>query len=225
MIEWNRDVASAIQLLLVLLFFILLVIFRKRLGRGIIYLILASAIVAGTDSFVFFMRMKSATFNSIAIYSIAVNLFVFLLFFIYFYHVLELKKSKKLSLFLLGSFLTTYIFFAIFSEDFYSKFPFIFYFVEVILLMGNIYLVMHEVFNSDKILNIKRYYPIWACVGIMSVYLGVTPLLIISNSVEKLMNIKIFFIILFIVNMIGYSILITGIFFAQNIKKGEPYRN
>ena len=225
MIEWNRDVASTIQLLLVLLFFFLLIICRKKLGRGIIFFILAAGIVAATDSFVFFMRINRSTFNSISIYSVAINLFVFLFFFIYFYHVLEHKKSKGLSLFLLGSFLVIYTFFALFSKDFYNKFPFIFYFVEVILLIGNIYLVMHEAFNSDKILNIKRYYPIWACIGLMALYLGVTPLLIISNSAEKLMNIKIFFIILFIVNIIGYSILITGIFFAQNIKKGEPYRN
>ena len=124
-------------------------------------------------------------------------------------------------------FLVNYLLFAIFSDDFFTKFSIRFYFLEVILLMVHIYLVLHETFNSDKILNIKLYSPFWAAIGLMSIYLGVTPLLIISNTAKKMMNINIFFIILFIVNFIGYSILITGILFAKNInsKKNESYRN
>ena len=224
--EWNRDVASIIQLTLVILFFILLLIYRKKLGKEIIYFIIASAIVAGVDSFIFVMRLSTSKFNSTPAYSIGINLFVFLFYFVYFRKVLKLKQSRKLNSVLIVIFLACYILFAIFSQNFFTTFSVRFYFIEVILLVCNIFLVLRETFNSDKILNIKPYYPFWACIGLMAIYLGVTPLLIISNTAMEMMNINIFFIILFFVNVIGYSILITGVFFSQNIlQKSESLRN
>lgn len=225
MIEWSRDVASVIQLLLMYFLIILLIANKKKLGNGIVYFIIAIAVTAGIDTFVFLKRMSNATFNSTLIYNIGVNLTVFSLFFIYFYHVLEQKRTKILSLFLFAVLLLVYGVFSIFSKNFYSHFPFIFYFVELILLIGNIYLVLLETFNSDKVLTIHNYFPVWVCIGLMALYLGVAPLLIISNTASKIMNIKIFFIILFIVNMLGYSILLIGVFFARNPRKSEPYRN
>lgn len=219
MIEWNRNLASIIQLILVIVFLILLLIRRDKLGKGITFFIFASGIVASLDTVIFTMRMANPQFNSIPIYSIGINLCVFLLFFLYCRQVLESKKSKTINSVLTVIFLSGYVLFAIFSNNFFKVFPYKFYFFEVVLLIGNIYLVLQETFNSDKILNIKSYYPFWVCIGLMSIYLGVTPLLIIRNSAVEMMNVNIFFIILFIVNVIGYSILITGIFFANNIKK------
>ena len=227
MIEWNKTVASVVQILVILIFFILLIYKRKKLSKGIIYFIIASGIVAFIETSIFFTRMITQQIYTVTIYIIGVNFFAFLLFFIYFRQVLELKKSKNINLLLIGIFLVSFLMFALFSENFFSKFPFYFYFLEVILLMGNIYLVLQETFNSDKVLNIRSYYPFWACIGLMAIYLGVTPLLIISNTTMKMMNINIFFIILFIVNVIGYSILISGVFYAKSIdlKKNEPFRN
>ena len=216
MIEWNRDAASVVQLLVILFFFLLLLINRKKLGKGINYFIVASGIVVLTDTALFVMRLNFR-FNSVPIYSVAVNLIVFFLFFLYFRNILQLKKSRIINTLSIIIFLGSYILFAILTDNFFSKFPFKFYFLEVILLTVNIYFVLQETFNSDKILNIKSYYPFWACIGLMSIYLGVTPLLIISNTSMEMMNINIFFIILFVVNVIGYSILISGIFFAKNI--------
>lgn len=216
MIEWNRNAASVIQLILVLIFFILLFVKRKKLGNGIGYFIIASGIVLVTDTALFIMRLNFQ-FNSVPIYNVAVNLIVFFLFFLYFRKILELRISKIINTFLIVIFLASYILFAVLSEDFFFKFPFKFYFLEVVLLTVNIFLVLQETFNSDKILNIKSYYPFWACIGLMSVYLGVTPLLIISNTSMEMMNINIFFIVLFLVNVIGYAILINGILLAKNI--------
>ena len=216
MIEWNRNAASIIQLILVLIFFILLFVKRKKLGNGIDYFIIASGIVLVTDTALFIMRLNFQ-FNSVPIYNVAVNLIVFFLFFLYFRKILELRISKIINNFLIVIFLASYILFAVLSEDFFFKFPFKFYFLEVVLLTVNIFLVLQETFNSDKILNIKSYYPFWACIGLMSVYLGVTPLLIIRNTSMEMMNINIFFIVLFLVNVIGYAILINGILLAKNI--------
>ena len=217
MLEWNRNIGSIIQLFLVIFFFILLVINRKKLGPGIIYFIISSGVVMALDAIIFIMRITVPQFNSTPLYTVGVNFFVFLLFFLYFHAILELKRNKRLNLVLTFIFVVIYLLFAIFSDQFFYRFPYKFYFIEVIILLGNIYLVLHETFNTDKVLYIRSFYPFWACIGLMTIYLGVTPLLIISNSAMQLMNINIFFIILFIVNVIGYSILITGIFFAENI--------
>ncbi|MGA9212198.1 hypothetical protein [Kaistella sp.] len=217
MIEWNRDAASIIQLLQMVIFFILLLVKRNKLGKGISYFIIASGILIFADMLIFAIRISTYRFNSVPIYTIGTSLVVFLMFFLYFHDVLELKKSKKLNLILTGVFLICYALFVVFSENFFTKFSLKFYIIEVLLLLGNIYLVLYETFNSNKILNIKSYYPFWICIGLMSIYLGVIPLMIIRNTAMEMMNINIFFIILFIVNILGYSILITGIFFARNI--------
>lgn len=217
MIEWNREVASIIQLSLVALFLVLMLLKRKELGIGIIYFIIATALVLCIDTFLFAIRFSIPRFNSVPLYSVGTNLLVFLLFFLYFRQVLELEKSKRINLITIIIFLTSYGLFAVFSDNFFTTFPFKFYFIEVLLLLGNIYLVLHETFNSDKVLRIKYYFPLWACIGLMSIYLGVTPLMIISNSAMKLMSVNIFFLILLIVNVIGYSILIIGAILAKNI--------
>ena len=217
MIEWDRSISGAVQLAIMILFVVLLLFKRRKLGKGINYFILAGGIVTGLDLIIYIIRLSAPKFNSIPFYSIGVNFGVFSLFFLYLRNVLELEKSKKINLILIILFLLGYLLFAIFSDYFFTTFSFEFYFFEVFILLANIYLVLHETFNSDKVLNIWSYYPVWACIGLMSIYLGVTPLLIISNTAMKMMSINIFFIILFIVNVIGYSILITGIFFAKNI--------
>ncbi len=222
MIEWNRDAASIVQLLLMVMFFALLLFKKKNLGKGINYFITAMGIVVVLDLCLYILRVTSTThFHSIPFYTIGVNFGAFLLYFLYFHQILKIEKSKKINLILIVLFLLSYLVFAVFSENFFTVFPFKFYLLELVLLIGSIFLVLRETFNSDKVLNITSYFPFWVCIGLMVIYFGVTPLLFISNSAEKLMNVTIFFIILFIVNMIGYVILITGTLFAKNtiIKK------
>lgn len=226
MIEWNRDIANYIQLAVVIIFFLLLIIKRKDLGEGILYFILAAGIVVGADSYILLMRTLNSNFNSFPIYSVAVNLFVFLFYFLYLRSILTQQISRQINFVTIVLFIATYIIFAIVNKEFFTRFPFNFYFAELVLLLINIFMVLREIFNSDKILNIKSYYPIWACIGLMALYLGITPLLIISHSVLKLMTVNIFFIILFLINIIGYSIMIAGIFFGNKLKKTrEPLRN
>ena len=224
--EWNRDIASYIQLAVVIIFFLLLIVKRKNLGEGILFFILAAGIVVGADSYILTMRLLNSNFNSVPIYSIAVNFFVFLLYFLYLRNILTNQLSRQINFISIVLFIITYFVFAVVNKDFFTRFPFNFYFAELVILLINIFMVLREIFNSDKILNIKAYYPIWACIGLMALYLGITPLLIISHSVLKLMNVNIFFIILFLINIIGYSILIAGIFFGNKLKKTrEPLRN
>ncbi len=213
--SWNRDITSLVITSLMLLTFILLVIFRRKLGKKIIYFIMAIGIGTFIEIFISISRWVFHIENSIKLYVVGTNLFVFLLFFIYFHNLLEVRTLKAISSVIIGLFLLEYGLSAIFIENFFTHFPFFSYFIQVVLLSGSIYLVISQAFNSDIILNLRGYYPIWICSGLMVIYLGIMPLLIMSNTSQKLFNMNVFFGILFLVNVIGYSILITGILFAD----------
>ncbi|WP_126340428.1 hypothetical protein [Kaistella jeonii] len=125
------------------------------------------------------------------------------------------EKLKRVNLLLIVLFLLNYIGSAIFVENFFTRFPFFSYFVEVVLLTGSIFLVMSQTFNSDKILGLGHYFPFWVCISLLVTYLGVLPLLVISYTATNLMNLNIFFVLLFLVNVAGYTILFFGILKAK----------
>lgn len=219
MIEWNRDADSFFQLLLVVVLLVLAVVKRQELGKGIYCFIAATTVVALNDALAFTMRLLNPEFNTIPFYVVAINLVVFLFYFIYFRKLLALYQSRVINLYLIVFFLITYLGFALFSEHFFSRFPYWFYCIEVVILVANIFLVLREAFNSDKVLDIKSYFPVWICTGLLIIYLDIVPLLIISNFGGGTMNNNIFFIILFIVNLLGYSLMLAGIFFAKNHRR------
>lgn len=223
---WNQELASVIQLFLIITLFVLLIIKRRKLGHEIIYFIGAGAIVMSVSIFVFVMRRFEPTFSISTIYNVAINFAVFVLFFIYLRKCLDSKISKRINLILFVIFVLTFVLITIFFDSSYKNYPLLFYIIQVILLLGNIFLVLRQTFNSNKILNIKSYYPFWVCIGLMTNYVGLTPLLIISHTAMEIINMKIFYIILFLVNFIGYTILITGAILAENINKpSESNRN
>lgn len=212
---WNREFAGFIIVILMILSFILLIVKRKNLEKGSNYFIAAIGVMTIIEVFCIFKRFFNTTYNSSSLYVIGINLIVFLLFFLYFHSILKSQKLKRVNLIIIFIFLLNYIVSAFLVDDFFTKFPFFSYFVEVVLLTGSIYLVMSQTFNSDKILALGSYFPVWVCLSLLVTYLGVLPLLIVSNSAAYLMNLNIFFAILFLVNAAGYSILLYGLFKAK----------
>ena len=213
--EWNRELSGFIINFTMLTCVIALILKRKNLEEGINYFIAAMGIITLIEIFLLIYIHFNPNFNSSTIYIIGVNFFVFGLFFLYFHHVLNTRKLKQISLFIMGLFLLNYLFSALFIERFFLQFSLISYFIEVILLFGSINLVLSQIFNSDKILVLSTYFPFWICISLLVIYLGVLPLLIISETAEIVMNLQIFFAILFFVNMAGYLILIAGIIRAK----------
>lgn len=184
---------------------------KKNLSEGSNYIIAAIGISTFIEIYNIVRKYVDDSYTSVTSYVIGVNLITFLLFFLYFQRILISKKSKNINLTIIILFLASYLYFAITTVDFFSKFPFFSYFVEVILLTGSIYLVMSQTFNSDKILFLGNYFPFWVCMSLLVTYLGVLPLLIASRNASNLMNLNIFFAILFVVNVMGYLILLVGI--------------
>lgn len=208
---WNRDIANLFVLLLVLLSFILIIKKRNYIGKGQNYIIAAIGLSLLIEGFSLVMRYVKSPVNVSMLYIFGINLIVFFLFFLYFQSILTSRKLKLVNKILIGLFLLSYCYFAIYDEHFFTKFPFFSYFVEVVLLTCSIYLVMSQTFNSDKILNLGSYFPFWVCMSLLVTYLGVLPLLIAGHTATKLMNLNIFFAILFLVNVLGYGILLVGI--------------
>ncbi len=223
MVEWDRNLDTLIQLSLVVAFTFVLIIKRKNLGDEIFYFIVAMVIIAVNNALALTSRFFFPRFNTIPFYVFGVTLGAFLFFFLYLRKLLVSAQARMISLVLTISFIVLFICFAIFRENFFQKFPFRFYFIELFILVINIFLVLRETFNSDKVLNIKSYYPIWICTGLMIVYLAVAPLLIISNLRHEVAINNIFFIILFIVNMLGYSLMLVGVFFAKSCSRNREF--
>ena len=216
MIEWNKELGVLIQIFLMVLTLFFLILRRNQLGKSINYFISAISLGCGIEIFNFVSKYFDEEYNSVPVYIIGVNLIIFFIFFLYFYQLLEVKRFKRIGVALIVIFLLGYFISAIAQKDFFNSFPFVFYCAEVALLSMIIFLVLWQTFNSDRILKLKSYYPFWVSIGLMVIYLGVVPLLIVSNTAKTMMNLNIFFIILFAVNVIGYSILLTGIFYAKN---------
>ena len=217
--EWNRELASNFTTIWMLVTLFFLILKKKKLGEHINIFTYSLAVGTAIEIFNIFAFINDPTYNSIPLYVVGVNVVVFLLFFLYFHQLLQSRKLKRINLILIALFIGTNLLSILFAKDYFVSFPFLSHFILVTLLTVSIFLVMSQTFNSDKILQIKNYYPFWVCIALMLIYLGVMPLLIISRNAVQMMNMDIFFIILFMVNIIGYSILIIGTFFARDLDK------
>lgn len=213
--NWNRELAQFFMAFLVVLSLILLILKKKNLGRYSNYVIAAVAVGAFVELFNIGRNLLFVKSNSVLIYVIGTNLFVFLFYFLYFHQLLQSKTYRKISEIIIILFLLNYFSFALFDDDFFVKFPFISYFVQVVLLAATIFLHMSETFNSDRILALSKYFPFWVSLSLLIIYLGVLPLLVVSYTAANFMNLNIFFVILFLVNLLGYSLLIMGILRAR----------
>ena len=212
---WNREIAGSFVAFLMLMCLVFLIVKNNQVQKGSTYFTSAIGILTFIEIYCIAQRFLNITYNSSILYVIGINLVVFLLFFLYFQSILISKKSKRINLILIVLFLLNYIGSAILVENFFTRFPFFSYFVEVVLLSGSIFLVMSQTFNSDKILGLGHYFPFWVCISLLVTYLGVLPLLVISYTATNLMNLNIFFILLFLVNVVGYTILLLGILKAK----------
>ncbi len=227
LIEWDQTIGSIIQISLLLIFLAALLWKHKQLGRGFICFIAGNILITTTNIVIFIIHQTGIVFHTKALYSICVNFGSFLILFIYFHKVLRQYWSKVINVISMVCLVIGYSLFVYFETDFFNRLPVGFFLFEVVLLMTNIFLVLRETFNSDKILYIRTYYPFWACIGLMAIYLGITPLMVIGDSSTRIINVNIFFLLLFIVNMLGYAILLIGIFYAEgkNSQRRGSYRN
>lgn len=212
---WNRFIAGVIMVFIMLISVFYMLYKRKHLEKGSGYYIVAIGLLTLIEIFIMVQKHFNPDFQPLLLYVVGVNFFVFLLFFLFFQSILVVKRLKKMNLVIISFFIFNYLASALFTKDFFDVFPFFSYFVQVVLLTGSIYLVISQTFNSDKILSLNTYFPFWVCLSLLVIYLGVLPLMIVSYTAANFMNLNLFYAILFLVNIIGYSLLIIGIYKAK----------
>lgn len=217
---WNREIAGLIIIISMIFSATLLVFKRKNLEGHIFYFIGAIVLLSLIEITGFVTKIFDHEYNTSKLYAIGTNFFVFLLYLLYFQKILQTKRLRNLNAIIIALFIVNYLGSALLVDEFFTRFSFVSYFFQVILLTGSINLVMSQIFNSDKILSLSTYFPFWVCISLLIIYLGVLPLLMISNVAARLMNLNLFFAILFLVNFLGYVILLVGILKAKT--KLEP---
>lgn len=212
---WNRIIAGVILIVIMLTSVLYMLLKKKHLERGSGYYIAAISILTLIEICVMVGKFINENFQPLLFYIIGVNLIAFLLFFIFFQNILVVERLKKINLIIIVVFIINYLLSALFIKDFFVVFPFISYFVQVVLLTGSIYLVISQTFNSDKILSLSSYFPFWVCLSMLVIFLGVLPLLIVSYTAANYMNLNLFYAILFLVNITGYILLLIGVHKAK----------
>lgn len=177
------------------------------------------ALTAVIEMLVIWLLHTHESYNSTPIYVIGMSIGFFSLVVFYFYKILEDPFLKRVQLaFIILNFLN-YRVSIFFNEDFLVIFPIYTFFSSIILLIFSVALFLYELFNTEKILNLKSYYPFWIAISLLMIYLGILPIMIMSNTFGTQLNPLIFRSLLVAINFIGYSVMLGGIFYSRNQQK------
>jgi len=222
--SWIFSLRIATTLLL-LLVCVLLFSNRKKLGKNIPYFLAAMYFVLIPNLVSFILDLLKYDLNTTILFVIFVNILGFLFFFIYFYKIQKMPAVRKLQEGLIGLFILTIIgLILIYKGAFFTQFPMFFYFFQTFLLLIFIALFFFDTFNSDLILDIKKYFPFWVSLSLIIIYVGLIPIMLFIHQVNVEVNRNIYFLILYLINIIGYSIMVYGIL-VSDLKSGKYVEN
>jgi hypothetical protein len=217
--EWNRDIVLLLINILILSICVLLLKKRNILGSYFYYMFATMIITYIIDSVTFFIRL-SDYINKI--YSLYIYIFgglgiFFLIIFIMYQNLIKdniLKNIAKASTILYLFF----YFYQIFTLKFSDGFPEIILFFNVFLLLFVISLFLLDTFKTDLILELSHYYPFWFSLGLIVIYLGIVPSIILSEISSETMTSGLWSFITFIINLLGYGILLVGLLKAKKVE-------
>lgn len=213
--KFDTDIFSILINIQILACLLLMIIKRKKLGTNINYMIVGT-LFSFLSNFlgkvlIEFKWIKTNHF----VFNIGVLLITFFFYLYYFYRQTVRLKLKRIQFSILIIFLITYITFFFIDKDFIMVFPIKFYFIETILLLISISVFLTQTFKSEIVLNINHYFPFWLSLGLLILYCGLMPILIIGTNPKLGMNIYLFTTIMFFINFIGYGVIIRGIFLSK----------
>lgn len=216
--EWNRDIGLLIINILMLSILVLLIRRRNILGEYQLYMISAMAITYFIDLFAFYIRLSTTIPKIYNLYLYifgALGLF-FLIIFLMYQNLIKTRLLRKLAKAVTVLFVIFYLY-QIFTIKFSDGFPENILFFNVFLLLFVIALFLLDTFKTDLILEIKYYYPFWFSLGLIVIYLGIVPSIIISKISSTTMLSGLWSFITFIINIVGYGILLVALIKAKKI--------
>lgn len=203
--------------ILTALLLIVFVLRSRQLGSGIGYLIAAMGISTAINAVAYFINSTSTGKSTAFLFVVGILVAVYLCFFLYFRNLSKDPLYRKLHNIIIGLALATYIISVFVLETFFTVFPSETFFAVSLLLLFSMTLFIIETFNSDVILNITRYFPIWVMTGILIVYIGLVPLMLISNAADTVMNVNTFRVMVGAINVVGYGLMLVGALYAKKV--------
>lgn len=209
----NREILTLCLDSLYLLIVFLLMLFNKYMGKHSVIFIAAMVVTAFVEWFGYFrVYILGTNNNSGQLYNFGIVIIFYSIIHLYFYRLLETPKLRRIQMVIIGVNLLNYLLSMLFDKDYFTTFPFYTNLVSSILLLVSVSLFLYETFNSEKILSLKTYFPFWAAVSLLTIYLALIPLMLMSSSdLGAKIDRNIFLILLFSVNFIGYSLMLFGI--------------
>lgn len=209
-----RDISGAIGVgVLIVTLFILLYKY-KNLGRGSGYFIASVFALTVIEGYSVFHRGIDHNFNAAPLHVVGIEFLVFALLLLYFHKLLVRPIFRKINTGILVFFLVQYFLSVFLIDTFFTKIPFNIYFFGVLSMAGSIVLVLWETFNSKKILALSEYFPFWACISTLIVFIGALPLIIARYNTG--LSTAIFYTTLFLVHVLGHIATIIGVLKAKN---------
>lgn len=218
--DWDRNIGLFIINILMLAICILLIKKRKILQPYGSYMIAAMVLTYLIDCTTFFIR---ATGYVDRIYNTYIYIYAglgvfFLIIFLMYQKLIKNSNLKNIANIVTIVFIILYVY-QIVTLNIENGFPEVILYINVFLLLFMIALFLIDTFNTDIILEIKKYYPFWFSLGLIIIYMVIVPSILISKSSTSTMTSGLWSFITFIINIVGYGILFVGLLQAKKITR------
>jgi len=130
----------------------------------------------------------------------------------YFKAFLSNNRIKKTFNYLIGLYVITAVVYFLETNTFFIKYSIYTFSVGTVLLLISIILFYFELLKSDKVINLKRYLPIYISIGVLFFNLCVTPLQLFSKYFKSIneLYVNLNATVLLIANIFMYSTIIIG---------------
>lgn len=215
---WDKDIGLIIINILMLI--ICLLMFRKKADLGSYgkYMIAAMVLTYLIDTVVFFLRVCT---NIHFIYRTYIYIFgglglFFFIIFLMYQQIINHATLKKIAQVSTVLFCLFYIY-KVSTITLSDGFPEEIFFFNVFLLLFVIALFLLDTFKSNIIFEINHYYPFWFSLGLIVIYVGMVPSIIISKVSASMMMSGLWSFITFVINLVGYGILFFGLLKAKKV--------
>lgn len=218
--DWDRNIGLFIINILMLAICILLIKKRKILQPYGSYMIAAMVLTYLIDCTTFFIRATDyidRIYNTYIYIYAGLGLF-FLIIFLMYQKLIQNSNLKNIAKIVTIVFIILYVY-QIITLNIENGFPEVILYINVFLLLFMIALFLIDTFNTDIILEIKKYYPFWFSLGLIIIYMVIVPSILISKSSTSTMTSGLWSFITFIINIVGYGILFVGLLQAKKITR------
>lgn len=217
--EWHRNLGLLLINILMLCICILLVIKKHNFGTYFFFMLATMVTSYVVDSLAFLFRLLDYPLKYIInVYMYGGLGLTFTFIFLMYQNLIKDPFLKNISRVISLLFLLFYLF-KIFTIKASEGFPETIMFFNVFLLLFVIALFMLDTFKTDLIMEISHYYPFWFSLGLIIIYVGVIPSIIISQISASTMTNGLWSFIMFLINFIGYGLLLIGLVKAKKLDK------